>query len=75
MLSLRGGNSGFKQIRPDGLVCTRHATEACMSVSPDSQSRAQNFFAFEGLIGAGKSTLLAKLQDLGVAIIPEPLDR
>ncbi len=45
----------------------------CMSVSPDTQ--AQKFFAFEGLIGAGKSTLLAKLQDLGVAIIPEPLDR
>lgn len=33
----------------------------------------QNFFAFEGLIGAGKSTLLARLEQRGVAVIPEPL--
>ena len=35
----------------------------------------QKFYSFEGLIGAGKTTLLRKLEERGVAIIPEPLDR
>lgn len=40
---------------------------------PKVEGNIQNFFAFEGLIGAGKSTLLAKLEERGVAVIPEPL--
>lgn len=40
---------------------------------PKVEGGIQNFFAFEGLIGAGKSTLLAKLEERGVAVIPEPL--
>jgi hypothetical protein len=75
MLALRGGNNGANQVHSDGRVCSRHANEPVMSVRPDSHHQAQKFFTFEGLIGAGKSTLLAKLQDLGVTIIPEPLDR
>ena len=70
VLPLRGGEE-FADQNPERSKCSRR--QLCMSSSIELPK--QSFFTFEGLIGAGKSTLLAKLQDSGVAIIPEPLER
>ncbi|KAJ1492551.1 P-loop containing nucleoside triphosphate hydrolase protein [Baffinella frigidus] len=60
-LNLRGGGAGLRV--------------GVMSGGGAEVGGVQKFYSFEGLIGAGKTTLLRKLEERGVAIIPEPLDR
>jgi len=86
-LPLTSGTSGDKSVRRlrggGGVEDSEHARNVgaeirigVMSGGGEGDGKVrQKFYSFEGLIGAGKTTLLRKLEERGVAIIPEPLDR
>ena len=73
LLRLRGGEGlhGRLNLRGGGA----DLRVGVMSGGGAEGGGVQKFYSFEGLIGAGKTTLLRKLEERGVAIIPEPLDR